>query len=402
MLEQPRFGLRLRELRIERGLSQAALAGNELSTGYLSRLESGARPPTPRVVEFLARQLMVPVSAFDAPRAPSLAQVVIDLASSPTPQGVDVLAETIKADNGQDRDLLWQATWLLSDLLAQQGRHEEQAVHLAELLRLSDELDMPSLRVRARTQYARCMRSIGDNDRACRLAREAVRLARAHQLSARDRASALLVLVSAVAEAGHLSDAGAYADELLTLIEGETGTLQVQGLWTAATVRARQGDSAGAMVLLDRALRSLEGKDDVLLWIRLRLVYVSLSLQQESPDLAVARERLAEVEPVLNLLGTALHRQELRALRAHLAGHDGDHERARADAEQVLAESPPLAFRDRVRLRTLLNRILILQGNRSTGISNLEELAREAQETHNIDLASEIWRTLAQTLAASD
>lgn len=47
MLQQSEFGPRLRALREKRGLSQAALAKGGISTGYLSRLESGARRPTP-------------------------------------------------------------------------------------------------------------------------------------------------------------------------------------------------------------------------------------------------------------------------------------------------------------------------------------------------------------------
>ncbi|MET8228406.1 helix-turn-helix transcriptional regulator, partial [Streptomyces sp. NPDC005301] len=46
MLRQPAFGRRLRGLRVARGLSQTALVGEGMSTGYLSRLESGARQPT--------------------------------------------------------------------------------------------------------------------------------------------------------------------------------------------------------------------------------------------------------------------------------------------------------------------------------------------------------------------
>ncbi|MDU8990892.1 helix-turn-helix transcriptional regulator [Streptomyces mirabilis] len=47
MLRQPAFGHRLKKLRTAQGLSQTALAGEGMSTGYLSRLESGrASPPT--------------------------------------------------------------------------------------------------------------------------------------------------------------------------------------------------------------------------------------------------------------------------------------------------------------------------------------------------------------------
>jgi transcriptional regulator with XRE-family HTH domain len=57
MTDGTSFGLRLRTSRQERGLSQVALAGKEISTGYLSRLESGARLPTERVIVYLADRL---------------------------------------------------------------------------------------------------------------------------------------------------------------------------------------------------------------------------------------------------------------------------------------------------------------------------------------------------------
>src|SRR5690348_2541740 len=92
MLEQPAFGQRLRALRLERGLSQAALAAGGMSTGYLSRLESGARPPTSRVIDHLAQRLGVPVSAFQAAPGRSLAQVLAAVISS---EAGDDLTETL-------------------------------------------------------------------------------------------------------------------------------------------------------------------------------------------------------------------------------------------------------------------------------------------------------------------
>ncbi|TYB68461.1 helix-turn-helix domain-containing protein [Nonomuraea sp. PA05] len=53
MREQPVLGRRLRQRRTERGLTLAALAGEGMSTGYLPRLESGARQPTERAIAHL-------------------------------------------------------------------------------------------------------------------------------------------------------------------------------------------------------------------------------------------------------------------------------------------------------------------------------------------------------------
>ncbi|MEU5266204.1 helix-turn-helix domain-containing protein [Amycolatopsis sp. NPDC021455] len=53
------FGRRLRTLRLQRGLTQEEVAGGEISTSYVSLLESGKRAPTADVVVKIAAQLNV-------------------------------------------------------------------------------------------------------------------------------------------------------------------------------------------------------------------------------------------------------------------------------------------------------------------------------------------------------
>jgi XRE family aerobic/anaerobic benzoate catabolism transcriptional regulator len=58
-----RFGERLRELRLARGMSQAQLAGlAEVTTNYVSRLEGGGAAPGIDLVARLASALGVPVA----------------------------------------------------------------------------------------------------------------------------------------------------------------------------------------------------------------------------------------------------------------------------------------------------------------------------------------------------
>ena len=53
------FGRRLRRLREAAGLSQTALAGDDLHPSYISMLESGRRAPTPAALAVIARRLGV-------------------------------------------------------------------------------------------------------------------------------------------------------------------------------------------------------------------------------------------------------------------------------------------------------------------------------------------------------
>ncbi|MFD7460666.1 helix-turn-helix domain-containing protein, partial [Streptomyces sp. NPDC059868] len=76
MLTQPSFGRRLKQLRQQRGKTQSDLTGPGMSSAYLSRLESGARPPTERAVAILAERLGVPTGAFEATDPSDLVDVL--------------------------------------------------------------------------------------------------------------------------------------------------------------------------------------------------------------------------------------------------------------------------------------------------------------------------------------
>src|SRR3569833_2242039 len=141
MLEQPAFGRRLKALRLERNLTQAQLAEGALSVGYLSRLESGARPPTGRIVEYLAERLQVPRSAFDSEREPSSLAQVLAMASSTmedaTRAGLDDLlcALTVPMGGGLHAGALWAAATGRIRQADYRGAQDvrERALHGADL-----------------------------------------------------------------------------------------------------------------------------------------------------------------------------------------------------------------------------------------------------------------------------
>ncbi|MFD8309477.1 helix-turn-helix domain-containing protein, partial [Streptomyces sp. NPDC059690] len=237
MLEQPSFGRRLRQLRTERGLSQAALAGDGRSTGYLSRLESGARQPTDRAVAHLAGQLGISPSEFEGSRATSLAQILSLATSLESDETSELLAEAVRSAYGQDPMLRWQALWLLGQWKRRHGDSAGERGYLERLVTLSEEIGLAELRARALTQFARSLRVLGEIVPAVEAAGTAHRLAVDHALSGQDRAAALLVLVSVEAEAGRMPDARRHADELIALVRGRSDTLWAEALWTAGALK---------------------------------------------------------------------------------------------------------------------------------------------------------------------
>ncbi|MHC3475232.1 helix-turn-helix domain-containing protein [Streptomyces sp. 7R007] len=403
MLKQPHFGRRLKRLRLERGLSQAGLVGDGMSTAYLSRLESGERRPTERATAYLAERLGVDASALTGPSEDrSLACEVAAVLSAPsgTPD-IAALSRAVDEDAGDDPAARWQALWLLGRAAGDSGDYPQQRARLAQLVETSELLEVPELRVRSHIQYARCARALGDMRTAEPAAAQAFSLARAEELSVPDTTAALMVLISIEAELGRLEAAARHVAELeQDLLPAAAPAQAAEGWWTAAMVCNRQGDHASARTRLETALRLLDGGDDLTLWTRLRAAASAAALEMSPPQLAVAERWLSEAASVVNLVGPPVQAQELHALQAHLAFHQGRLEDARMLSGALLDEEDLLlSYRDRVRLSVLDGRLMILDGRVEEGIGVLQRLGRQATESQNLDLAAHVWQSLAQALA---
>ncbi|MEU6311921.1 helix-turn-helix transcriptional regulator [Streptomyces sp. NPDC047014] len=397
MLRQPAFGHRLRKLRLAQGLSQTALAGEGMSTGYLSRLESGARRPTGRAVDYLAGRLGLQPADFAEPATGSLAHALTLAASTGSPDAAEPLSQALAAEGHENPVLRWQALWILARAARLQGDHPLERDRLTRLTALGDDVGLSELRVRGLTRLARCLRSLGEITPALEAAVEAHRIAVHDSLGVEDRATALLALVSVQAEAGRTAEARTHADQLTALVEGRRDTLWAEAMWTAAAIRMRQGDHPAAQACLDDALARFSSREDLTLWIRLRLAAGRLHLQKTPADPAQAQHRAQEAEAALAFVGTPALRQDLTALKADLAYATGRYDDARTLLGELAADRPRMTYRGQVRLEILRHQLLILAGD-PTGIQGLRTLAQQAQADTNIDLAAEIWRVLADAL----
>lgn len=400
MLHQPAFGKRLRQLRLERGLSQTALGDGEVSAAYLSRLESGARPPTPRVATFLANRLGVPITAFADPTAPSVATLLAELRSSVEPSPVTTVAigKALRDDPSVDPAVRWQALWALVE--AGTGNHgpDSDLAPVTELVELAPHLGVPELVCRSEALYARMLRMQGRYDDAREHALAAV--AAAEDVSgASDKTLALLELIAVDGDDGRLIDASRHAEEVLRVVEGECCVLVAKALWANATVAFLRGDHKAAADHMASALSHVDARDDLTLWIRLHLAASSLYLHTNPPDVELARTQLDTLAPIARLLGEPQQLQELEAQLAHLAFADGDLAGAEQRADALLANPESLlTHRDRVRLETLRGRVMILTDRRSAGVAHLRQLA---SGTKAAALSSEVYRVLADALADS-
>jgi transcriptional regulator with XRE-family HTH domain len=95
---QVSVGDRIRQRRLELGLSQRQLAGKGLSYAYISRLEANQRQPSIKALRQLASKLQVSVHWIETGRpdpAHQLAQLVLHHQGQPLPAQATTLAHTI-------------------------------------------------------------------------------------------------------------------------------------------------------------------------------------------------------------------------------------------------------------------------------------------------------------------
>ncbi|MBB1243429.1 helix-turn-helix domain-containing protein [Streptomyces durbertensis] len=403
VLEQPLFGRRLRALRTARGMSQARLAGTEFSAAYLSRLESGERPPTERVLSYLCSRLDVSPAAFRGSAGSPLARALATASTvGESPRMATILEDALQEEAEGDAALRWQAHWLLAKCYRSQAMAVRELEVLRELVRLSDDVDLPDLRARSRVRLARALRAAGELGTARRHATEALAMAEEQGLTHHDLVESLMALVSIDAEAGRLAEARAGVDRMLDRLSAEVPVrLRVEALWTAATVHVRQGLKEAAGALLEQALGILASNEDPVLWMRLRLAAASLYLQMDPRDTARAAVRLEEAGAAAALIGMPLHQHEVLILRGQLAFYQGDHAEARRLVDQLRDGPGELSMRDGLRLEVLRNQLAIVEGDRTTAVSNMERMAKKAQESSNVELSAEVWRALAEALTAA-
>ncbi|MEW2620504.1 helix-turn-helix domain-containing protein [Streptomyces sp. NPDC048106] len=402
--QQPFFGRRLRALRVAQGLSQVQVAGAEISPAYLSRLESGARPPTGRVVAYLCERLGVTPESFLPTASSSLTRALATVMSvGESPAMTALLEEALLQEQDADVVLRWQAQWALARCYQTQGRAAEELDLLHRMTELGDQSGLPELRARSRVRLARRLRASGDSAGARARVEEGLALAEENGLPHRDVVEASLTLISIEAESGQLDRARSDADRMVDTLDDDIPPgLQVEVLWTASIVCARQGDQHAAVEAMTRALKALPGSEDPVLWMRLRLAAASLYLRMDPRDTREAQLRLAEAEAVADLVGIPLHQRELLLLQCQLAFYEGRFDDARALSDRLGEHPDGLAVRDQLRLDVLRNQIEIVAGDHSTAVARLEGIAKEAQRSVNVELAAEVWRALAEALKLAE
>ena len=264
------IGTRVRELRQAKGLSQQALAGEGISPGYVSLIESGKRTPSAAAVERLAERLGVSVRELadePTPVVSDMARLEVNFARLALGNGNPTEAiRTLGSVNLDELDsgTACDAALVLAESLQQTG-HLDRAVAVLEAL-VERCVREESWLTFAQASCALAIMYIesGDTGRSVDTAKSAVAAVEAAGLTGTEEHIQLSsVLISALVERGDLGYATLRAEELIEVADN-AGSARARGsvYWNAAAVAYERGRVSEALRLTDRAT-ALLGDEEV-------------------------------------------------------------------------------------------------------------------------------------------
>lgn len=309
MPSQGTIGDRVRGLRLSRRMSQAQLAGPDLSDSYVSLIESGKRTPTPVVARLLAERLgcttefllhgIEPRQRIDTELG--LRHAELELYHGDPAIAADRFGDIVKAA-GEDNALLAAHARLgRARALEAQGRIG-RAVEAYERLRREAAAHPERLAdIPLTVALCRCYQRAGDLMRARDLGAEA--LAQVMALSV-FHGEVAVELASALADA----EIGlAYVEQVLNT----TGvpvpadrTTEILSLWQASVSAAEGEDSALAVHLADDALSAGRPTRIALQMARMALRWAQISAQQPPGEAGRIDELVSRAGEVFSVLPT--------------------------------------------------------------------------------------------------
>ena len=296
------LGRRLRAARLARRMTQTDLAGPGISVGYLSRMESGQRRPSGKVLEELARRLAVPLEQFlggPSPREVDEVRLMLDYAELSLESGEPAEAEThagaalARVTSPAMDDLAERAHYLRARALEAQGQADDAILELEALVAGAAS---GLLRIRAGIALSRSYRESGDLGRAIDTGERLLAQLSDQDLHGTDEAVQLAVTVAAAHfERGDSGHAVRICRAAIARAEAlGSPTARASAYWNASVMQAERGEVQDAVWLAQQALTLLAAGTDMRNLARLRAQMGRMQLALDPPELASARTNLEQ------------------------------------------------------------------------------------------------------------
>ncbi len=355
-LDPTELGQRIRAARVARGWTQTQLAGDDISVGYVSRIESGQRRPNSQTLEDLASRLGVPTEHLlrgVTAREYDEIKLTLDFAelSLETGQFVEAEAQAREAVEraavaSQD-DLVFRGKFITARALEGQANLDDAILELEPLVYSRNG---GVLRIKSAIALCRCYRDSGDFSQAIEVGERVLGQLASSPLDATDESVQMAVtLAGAYYFRGDIGQAVRICRKAVAKAETLDSTAaRAAAYWNASVFESERGSIGNAVVMAERALALMAEGQDARNLARMRSMVGSMQLELDPPAIAEAHGHLnkaAEELPWCSASPVEIADNELARARAFLL--EGEMERAEeiclATFEVANSEAPQLA-----------------------------------------------------------
>jgi transcriptional regulator with XRE-family HTH domain len=401
------LGERVRTTRLRAGLTQAHVAADAVSVGYVSRIESGQRRPDPELLEAIAERLGVSAEELLVGVAPArvtelrveLDHAELGLATGSATQALEIVDRILADPAVEDLpDLKREASYLRAGALEATG-DLQSAIILLEDLGATSGADLAW--IDGMTALSRCYRESGELGRAIEVGNQAGRLIEELELDGLDEAIRLsLSVAAAYYEQGDVDYAARLCQRAIARAEAVASPVaKAMAYWNSSAIESMRGNAEAALPMTRRALAVIEASEDARNIARLRTQLGIQQLQLDPPLPAEALGVLSHAADELTLTDAGpadLADNRLAQARARFLL--GDVEAARLQAEETamsVRTSIPLVAADAY---ALLGQIAAHEGALDLARSHFQEAVLLLSGVGADRSAAQLWFELAGLL----
>jgi tetratricopeptide (TPR) repeat protein len=370
-LDPAELGARIKAARIAAGLTQPALAGDDASTAFLSRIETGQRRPNSELLEALAGRLGVSVDHLvvgegwqEARRLElHLDHAELSLVGGEAENALARAREALAASGLESvPGGLIRARYVEAAALDALG---DPAATTA-FQQLLDSQPDTATRLKAATALSRTWREQGQLERAIACAQSALDGVPPGVLGSEEAIRLSVTLAAALFMAGRTDEAAEICDRAIEESERLSSPVaRASAYWNTSVIRAESGDVTEAIALARRALHLLENTERVRDIGRLRIQLGAIMLRTDPPRVTDAKEQLRLAGAELDWSeASPADRARNGLVNAQALFMEGDPEQASEHALSVLATSGSDMPLVSVEALTLLGQVAWSTGDR--------------------------------------
>jgi transcriptional regulator with XRE-family HTH domain len=327
-LDPMELGQRIRAARVAKGWTQTQLAGDDISVGYVSRIESGQRRPNSQTLDDLAARLGVPTEHLlrgVTAREYDEIKLTLDFAELSLETGEHVEAE-VQARQALDRasvasqdELVFRAHYIVARALEGQGNLDDAILELENLV-YSRKGGL--LRIKSAIAMVRCLANSGDLNAAIEVGeRVTAQLSGSHVESCDEAVQLAVTVALAYFNRGDAGHAIRMCRKAIVKAEAlDSPIARASAYWNASVFESERGAVSTAVPLAERALALLAEGQDARNLARLRTSLGRMQLELDPPDVSEAKRHLEKAAEELAWSSASpieIARNNISIARAH-------------------------------------------------------------------------------------